>query len=157
MSGCPWRLGVSLRWSAIGMAMLVVLLSACAARPHKIEAEYVSELNYDRRSCDELQDEQLRLVEALNHAARSQKTARRWDIVAVVAIGLPVSSLSGMNRASEIARLKGEWAAVLSVAERKSCDLPMLPDPTLKPKRRFFAGDRASASQPEPATETADQ
>ena len=150
------RRGVSMRWSMAGM-IIVMLLSGCAARPHKIEAEYVSELNYDRRSCDELRDEQFRLVEALNHAARSQKTARRWDIVAVVAIGLPVSSLSGMNRASEIARLKGEWAAVLSVAQRKSCDLQVLPDPTLKPRRRFFATDDASPPHAESAPEASDQ
>ena len=129
-------------------ALVFGLLAGCAARPHKIEAEYVSEMNYDARNCADLASEQRLLVEALSRASRSQRAARNWDIVAVVAIGLPVSSLSGMNRAREIARLKGELRAVEAVGDAHDCALPRYPDPTRKPKRGREFDREGEAPQP---------
>ena len=100
------------------------VLSGCAATPESIAPAYVSEMSYVNYNCRILGAEQTRLVQALSTASDAQRVARSNDIVGVILIGLPVSSLSGSNQASQIARLKGELEALQRTAIRKECGLP---------------------------------
>lgn len=102
-------------------AALVFLVGACAKSPDSIQASYVSEVTYQSWSCSQLGEESQRLSSALATASTQQERARGNDVVGVILIGLPVSSLSGDNIAPEIARLKGEQEAVRRAMITKNC------------------------------------
>jgi hypothetical protein len=105
-------------------AMLIgvaVLAAACAKSPASIAPSYISEMPFMNYSCQQLGEEEARLARAYANAAKQQEAARRGDIVSVVFVGLPVSSLSGDNIAPEIARLKGEQEAVHKAQLNKAC------------------------------------
>jgi hypothetical protein len=97
------------------------VLAACAKHPDSIAPSYVSEVGYRSWTCGQLGEEQGRLASALATASTQQEKARTNDVVGVILIGLPVSSLSGDNIAPEIARLKGEQEAIRKAMIAKSC------------------------------------
>mgnify|MGYP003344695732 CR=1 FL=1 len=99
----------------------VLVLTACAKDPESIAPSYVSEVGYRSWTCPQLAEESQRVGEALTRASAQQSNARTNDIVGVVLIGLPVSSLSGDNIAPEVARLKGEQEALRKTMISKSC------------------------------------
>lgn len=66
-------------------------------------------------------EESHRLHAALARASTQQEQARSNDVVGVIFIGLPVSTLSGDNIAPEGARLKGEQEAVRKAIIGKGC------------------------------------
>ena len=103
------------------MTVTLALLGGCAKRPESISASYISEAPYQTYTCDQLAEESRRINAAYTVAAKQQENARTNDIVGVVLIGLPVSSLSGDNIAPEIARLKGEANAIHRASQAKSC------------------------------------
>lgn len=113
----------------IHLVALAALLSACAKAPESISPAYVSELTYQGLQCDQLAAELARLNYAYSNAATQQNKARTNDVVGVILIGLPVSSLSGDNIAPEIARLKGEQEAVRKTMIMKGCAMPPTPAP----------------------------
>lgn len=102
-------------------ATAVLLLSACAKDPESISPSYVSEVGYRSWSCAQLGEESERVGAALTRASAQQSNARTNDIVGVVLIGLPVSTLSGDNIAPEVARLKGEQETLRRVMITKNC------------------------------------
>lgn len=61
------------------------------------------------------------MAAALTTASARQENARTNDMVGVVLIGLPVSSLSGDNIAPEFSRLKGEMDATHKAFHSKGC------------------------------------
>jgi starvation-inducible outer membrane lipoprotein len=106
----------------LGVALAApFVIAACAKSPDSIQASYVSEVTYQSWSCRQLSEESARLSSALATASTQQERARGNDVVGVILIGLPVSSLSGDNIAPEIARLKGEQEAVRRAMITKSC------------------------------------
>ena len=113
----------------IGGFMFSAVGLSCAAKPESIAPAYISEMSYRDWTCEQLAQEQLRLAAALSAACDAQRRARANDTVGVIFLGLPVSSLSGSNMASEVARLKGELQALQIAATRKNCALPRIRDP----------------------------
>lgn len=114
----------------LGIILLSVMtwcLTACATPPENIAPSYISDMSYSAWDCDQLAKEQPRLVSALSSACEAQRRCRTGDIVGVVFIGLPMSSLSGSNMTSEVARLKGELQALQRAAILKRCSLPPVP------------------------------
>jgi len=108
---------------------MAAALGACAKSPESISPSYVSEVGYQAWSCQQLSEETLRLSSAYATAAQQQEKARTNDVVGVILIGLPVSSLSGDNIAPEIARLKGEQEAVRKAMVVKNCAPAAVPPP----------------------------
>lgn len=98
-----------------------VIMMGCAAKPENIPPAYVSHIGYTSWDCQQLREEQTRLVSALSTASDAQRQARSNDIAGVILIGLPVSSLSGANQASNIARLKGELDALQKAMIQEKC------------------------------------
>ncbi len=94
------------------IALSALTLTNCATHPKNIQPAYVSHLNYQNLKLSQLQAEQTRLTAALATASDAQQKARSNDTLGVILLGLPVSSLSGSNQASNIARLKGELEAI---------------------------------------------
>lgn len=105
----------------IPITFIVLIIAGCAAKPEAIQPTYVSHMTYMNWTCEQLGEEQLRLVSALSTASDAQRTARGNDTAGVILLGLPVSSLSGSNQASNIARLKGELEAVQKAMILKDC------------------------------------
>lgn len=105
----------------IGLAPLG-LLSACATAPENIAPAYVSNMQYQNWTCEQMVEELSRLGSALVSASSQQNKARSNDAVGVFFLGLPVASMSGGNVAPEIARLKGEQAAIQQAQSLKNCN-----------------------------------
>lgn len=105
----------------IGAGLLAVSLAACATAPEDIAPAYVSNMQYQAWTCEQMAAESARLASALVAASTQQSKARSNDTVGVILLGLPVSSLSGSNVAPEIARLKGEQVAMQQAQALKNC------------------------------------
>ena len=116
----------------VGVVVVAAALGACAKSPESISPSYVSEVGYQAWSCQQLSEETLRLSSAYAVAAQQQEKARTNDVVGVILIGLPVSSMSGDNIAPEIARLKGEQEAVRKAMVIKNCTPAAVPPPVVK-------------------------
>lgn len=116
----------------VGVVAAAAALGACAKSPESISPSYVSEVGYQAWSCQQLSEETLRLSSAYATAAQQQEKARTNDVVGVILIGLPVSSMSGDNIAPEIARLKGEQEAVRKAMVVKNCTPAAVPPPAVK-------------------------
>ena len=99
----------------------IFLLGACAQSPEDIAPAYTSEMQFKDWSCEQLAEEQGRLVMALTTASAQQQEARSNDIAGVILLGLPVASLSGSNIASQVARLKGERDAIERALTMNDC------------------------------------
>ena len=92
--------------------LLLFLFTGCATAPENIAPAYVSHLQYMQFTLEQLGQEEARLQAALSASSDAQRSARANDTVGIIFLGLPVSSLSGSNQASNVARLKGELEAV---------------------------------------------
>jgi hypothetical protein len=92
--------------------LLLNFIFGCATAPENIAPAYVSHLQYMQFTLDQLGQEEARLQAALSASSDAQRSARANDTVGIIFLGLPVSSLSGSNQASNVARLKGELEAV---------------------------------------------
>jgi hypothetical protein len=96
-------------------------LAACAQSPESIAPAYVSELPYDTFTCSQLAQEEARVEGALAAASKQQSDARTGDTVGVILLGLPTSTLSGSNVASQVASLKGQQIAIQQAETKKNC------------------------------------
>ncbi len=105
----------------ISLLGIAAFLAACATAPENITPQYVSSVQYQELTCKQLGMELSRHEEALTVASSQQKKARTNDTLGVLFLGLPVSSLSGSNKASYIAQLKGQIEAMNQVATTKNC------------------------------------
>jgi hypothetical protein len=97
--------------------------SGCAKSPESIAPAYVSTVNYQSWSCNQLAEEGRRLSQALAEASTQQRNARTNDTIGIILIGIPVSSLSGDNIAPQIANLKGQVVAVQQAGNFKNCGI----------------------------------
>ena len=112
----------------------IAALAGCAKTPESIAPASTSTIPYQRYSCGQIGQEERRLSSALTTAYTQQNNARTNDVVGVILIGLPVSTLSGDNIAPQIAKLKGEREALQKVAIRKRCNVRFRSITPPKPK-----------------------
>jgi hypothetical protein len=96
----------------VTVLVIVTLISGCATSPENIPPAYVSHMAYMQYTVEQLGQEEARLQAALSTSSDAQRKARSNDTLGVIFLGLPVSSLSGSNQASNVARIKGELEAV---------------------------------------------
>lgn len=106
----------------IGLAAaLTIFVSGCAKSPESIAPAYVSPIQYRSLDCSQLSEESTRIEQALTQVSEQQRNARTNDVVGVILIGLPVSSLSGGNVADQVAKIKGEQETLRKVMIEKKC------------------------------------
>jgi hypothetical protein len=103
------------------MLGVVLVLASCAAAPESIAPSYVSPATYTSWSCKSLAEEYQRVDAALSTTSQQQRQARSGDIAGVILIGVPTSTYSGTNVASEVARLKGTREAIHLARGQKGC------------------------------------
>ena len=96
-------------------------LCGCAASPESIAPSYVSPISYNNFSCGDLSGESARVDAALVQASSQQEQAHGSDVVGVLLIGVPVSTLSGTNIAPQVASLKGQQEAIRLSMIQKHC------------------------------------
>ena len=104
-------------------------LGACASSPNEIPSQYVSELQYQSYSCEQLGMEAGRVSARTGEKYRSVKKLADND-AAQMGVGLilfwpSLFFLEGGDgpEAAEYSRLKGEMDAIERVAISKSCSL----------------------------------
>ena len=102
---------MKLRYST-ALLLLATIIAGCATAPENIAPAYVSHMAYMQFTLEQLGQEETRLQAAVSTSSDAQRKARSNDTMGVIFLGLPVSSLSGSNQASNLARLIGELEAV---------------------------------------------
>lgn len=107
-----------------------LFLGGCATLPEKIAPSEISDVPYQQWSCEQLSQEQPKLAALLAAASDKQRGCRKKDIAGILLVGLPVASLTGCSRASEISKLKGELQALQKAAVRENCLFTPLPEET---------------------------
>lgn len=94
------------------LILVAVILAACAPRPEAIAPAAMPSGMYDRLSCQQAQAERASVAERLAALEASQRSAATGDALGVFLVGVPVSSLTGGDRAGEIALHKGKALAL---------------------------------------------
>jgi hypothetical protein len=105
------------------LLLLAFYVGGCATLPEKIAPSEISDMPYLKWSCEQLLQEQPKLAASLAAASDAQRRCRNADITGLLFIGLPVATLTGFNRSSEIARLKGELQAIQHAATAENCPI----------------------------------
>ena len=105
----------------------VILLSGCSSPPEQISASYVSPIHYQSFNCDQLSAEISRINEQVIEVSAMQQADVSQDAVAT-SVGMVVFwpalfFFAGSDHADELARLKGEYEAITTVAVEKQCDV----------------------------------
>jgi hypothetical protein len=109
----------------IAAVAALAMLAACAQRPGKISATYVSPAIYDGYSCPQLLAERQVILVKVNEIAVDQANKAAGDAVAV-GVGVLFSPAylllaAGSDKESELASLKGNYDAVTKAALNKKC------------------------------------
>ena len=115
-----------------GLAILLAL-AGCATQPDKIAAQYVSPIQFNNYTCEQVAGEMRGVHRRANELHGQLKKTANTD-AAQMGIGLilfwpTLFFLEGGDgpQAAEYARLKGERDALEEVAILKKCDLEMMP------------------------------
>lgn len=110
----------------IASIALASFVGACATAPSGITAQYVSPLQYQNYSCEQLGMESQRIGVRVAEATGQQQQKANNDAIATgVGIVLFWPALfflgGGGDKADELARLKGESDAIQQAAIQKNC------------------------------------
>jgi hypothetical protein len=108
--------------------LALAALSGCAKSSSEIQPSYVSPLQYQHLSCQQLGAEAQRVSSRASHAAGVQDNKADKDAVvtaAAVVVFWPAAFFVGGDNqtAAELARLKGEFDAIEQAAIEKNCRL----------------------------------
>ena len=102
-----------------------LILNGCASKSEKINASYVSPLQYSDYSCKQIKGEIGRVGRKMNEVSGIQDDIASDDAVAM-GVGLvllwpALFFIEGSDQRVELARLKGEFDALEQVAIQKGC------------------------------------
>ncbi|VAW37716.1 hypothetical protein MNBD_DELTA02-30 [hydrothermal vent metagenome] len=111
---------------AVTSLVLLTFLAGCSTSPNKISATYVSPLQYQNYSCNQISGELLQVSRKVSEVTGQQKKEANKDAVAM-GVGLvlfwpALFFLAGGNdKKEELGRLKGEYEALEKIAIQKNC------------------------------------
>lgn len=119
---------------------LAIFVQGCASSSDKIAPQYVSSLQYQTTTCDQLAEEAHRISSRVTQLSGIQDQKASSDAVATgvaIVVFWPAAFLVGGNdqTTAELARLKGEFEAVERSATQKNCGLQMRQQ-TAPPRRQ---------------------
>ncbi len=103
-----------------------MLLASCATSPDKVSAQYVSPLQYQSYSCEQIAEELSRVNVRVSEVAGVQQRESNKDKIKM-GVGLvifwPALFLLATDgdKKQELGRLKGEYDALESQANTKNC------------------------------------
>lgn len=96
-------------------------LSACAKDPDNIAAVNIGQNEYRGYSCSQLRTTELKYNQALANLSAQQKDAQAGDAFGVFLLGLPLASMGGADKETQIAVTKGHLQAIELELARKNC------------------------------------
>lgn len=105
---------------------LAAFVSACATAPSNVSAQYVSPLQYQGYSCEQLAVESQRLGGRVAEVTGQQQAKANSD-TAAMAVGMVLFwpalffMANGSDKSQELGRLKGESDAIHQAAIQKNC------------------------------------
>lgn len=107
------------------IAAIAFSLSACATKPEKIEATYVSPTRYASLSCEQMDEEFREVQSRSNMLFKKQRKQSKNDKIAT-GVGLVVFwpalfFLMDDDQKEEVAQIKGEYAALEIAHDKKGC------------------------------------
>ncbi|NBX66157.1 MAG: hypothetical protein EBQ96_04090 [Proteobacteria bacterium] len=107
------------------LVVACVLLSACAQKSDKIQAAYVSPLQYQDYSCQQIRGEISRVGRKMSEVAGVQDKTASND-AAAMGIGMvlfwpALFFIDSTDQRVELGRLKGEFDALEQAAIQKEC------------------------------------
>jgi hypothetical protein len=110
---------------AVSTLLILTFFTACATQPDKIPASYVSPLQYQGYTCDQIDLELTRVTNKVSEVTGQQQKEADKDAVAM-GVGLflfwpALFFLIGEDKKEELARLKGEYQALQDIAKQKEC------------------------------------
>lgn len=109
-------------------AALAATIGACASSSSDIRASYVSPLQYQGYTCQQISAEAARVSSRAAEVAGVQDAKRSNDQVATgvaIVVFWPAAFLVGGDgqAAAELARLKGEYEALEKISIEKNCSV----------------------------------
>lgn len=132
-------------------SVIALALTGCATSPDKLQAAYVSPLEFGNHDCNQLAGEFQRVSRRTNELYTSLKK-KSDDDNAQMAVGMllfwpALFFLEGGDsaEATEYSRLRGEHSALETVAIRKSCDATIVTE--MKPGQPLGRTSRATSSR----------
>lgn len=99
----------------------LIVVSGCSPRPENIEAADVGSGAYTSMNCRQLAERQLHFNQQLTDLSAAQNRAASGDAWGVFLLGLPVSRMSGGDRATEISVTRGHLNEIAREQQRKNC------------------------------------
>lgn len=108
--------------TSLSVALLVALAS-CAKPPEKIQAVAMDEGQFANLSCDQIKAQKSSYQHDYDTLAKQQTATANNDALGVMFLGVPSGSLTGGDKETPIAVLKGKMAALNNVAVRKGCSV----------------------------------
>ena len=105
----------------------VLLQTACATAPDRVQANYISPIEYSNLSCDQIRSELVRVSDHVRIVSGEQNQDHTRDAVAMT-VGLAVFwpalfFMSGKGHQEELADLKGEYDALDHAAVERNCSV----------------------------------
>lgn len=112
----------------IGICILLIgFIFGCSTPPEKIKASYVSPLQYNNFTCNQIRMEIQRVDRKIREVSEAQRQEANKDLAAV-AIGAclfwPAFFMTiGQDHSAELANLKGGFDALEQAAIQKECNI----------------------------------
>ena len=97
------------------------LIAACAKDPEKIAAVPMDDASYTKMNCSQLAKHEVQQSQLLAALSADQIKAASGDAWGVFLLGLPISTMSGADKETEIAVAKGRLDAIERQKTAKTC------------------------------------
>ena len=106
----------------LAAAALAIALSGCAASPESIKPASINTSEYAYLNCAQLAAFKVTLTNAYQKVADEEDTARNMDAATILALGVPVGSMTHENVPYQIWDLKGRIIAVEKLQAQDKCN-----------------------------------
>jgi hypothetical protein len=113
------------KFISTALAGAVLCQAACASAPDRVEASYVSPVEYSNLSCDQIRQELVDVSDHVRLVTGQQAHDHTRDAVAMT-VGLVIFwpalfFMTGRGHQAELADLKGRYDALDHAAIQKNC------------------------------------
>jgi len=105
----------------LAVAITAIILAGCAARPEDIAAADIGSGVYNGQSCSQLEERRLHYSQQLEAQSADQNRAATGDAWGVFLLGLPMSSMSGNDRETDIAITRGHLNEIERARQARNC------------------------------------
>ncbi|WP_322867733.1 hypothetical protein U5922_016880 [Aquicoccus sp. G2-2] len=103
------------------MFAVLTVVAACAKDPSQIAAVPMDDSTYAALGCKSLTKHELQQTQLLTALSADQKKAKNGDAWGVFLLGLPISSMSGSDKETQIAVAKGRIDAIVRQKSARNC------------------------------------